>query len=93
LLLDFLKYQDFKTFSKQLKNSNDKSSRASSTKEFYTTSGFHSINASKHILDFGEKFSIYLNVFETFSTKFHNLTRKLAEEYREISKILNELSD
>lgn len=70
-----------------------KSNLPNDIKEIYSVSGFHTINASKHIVEFSDKLPVYLNVYESFSTKFHHLSRRLTEQYKDISGTMLELSD
>lgn len=93
VFLDFLEYPDVKAFSKQVKAAADKAVKATCTKEFYTPSGFHTINANKHIVNFANNLSVYLNVLETCCTKFHDLSRRLAEQLQATSQTLAELAE
>lgn len=93
VMVDFLKHQDYKTFSKNLKNSASKCSLPQSYKELYTPTGFHDLKAGKHMKEFSEKLPVYLNVYEATASKFHQLSRKLTEQFKDVSNTITELSD
>mmetsp|Transcript_33651 Transcript_33651/g.38705 ORF Transcript_33651/g.38705 Transcript_33651/m.38705 type:complete len:271 (+) Transcript_33651:397-1209(+) len=62
---EFLKQPDYKAYSKQLKSSSEKAVKAVSTRDFYSPSGLHTINANKHIISFSDNLNVYLSVYET----------------------------
>lgn len=66
-LFDFLKYQDYKGYSKVLKTSFDKASKPTATKDLYCVNGFHVIDANPAILEFSDKLPVYLNAYESTS--------------------------
>jgi len=75
-----------------MKQAIDKSIKPSGPKDLFSTTGFHTIDSNPHIINFGERLPVYLNVYESNSTKFHNLSRQLTDQFQEIAKTLTELS-
>lgn len=43
--------------------------------------------------DFGQKMPPYLTIYEATTTRMHQLTRKLTEQYKEISATVNEIAE
>ena len=93
LFMDFIKNKDFKAFSKLLKNQFDKHFKPIGTKDLYTNSGFHTIDANPSILEFTDKLPAFLSLYETTHSKFHHLSRKLTDQFYEISRTCKELSE
>lgn len=65
MLNDFLTLTDRKKYSALIKTTLKTAEAPLGLKEFYTLSGVHNIDDSKHIINFGEKLSMYMNVYET----------------------------
>lgn len=93
VLLEFLKDTDLKGFTKQLKTAFEKSARPMNINEIQATSGYQKIDANKHIIEFSDKLPVYLNVYESYNTKMHHLTRKLTDQFKDLSLTLNEIAD
>ena len=89
----FLTMTDRKKYSAHIKTNLKVAEPPSGIKEFYTLTGTHGIDDSKHIINFSDKLSMYMNVYETCCDKFNDLTRKLASQMLESSKTLSELAD
>ena len=90
---DFLTMTDRKKYSAHIKTNLKVAEPPNGIKEFYTLTGMHNIDDSKHIINFSDKLSMYMNVYETCCDKFNDLTRKLATQMLESSKTLSELAD
>lgn len=93
VFVDFLKHQDFKAFSKNLKNVATRSAIPSMHKELYTATGNHEIDTSKHMRSFSDKLPLYTTMYESTASRLHQLSRKLADQYKDISTTIDEISD
>ena len=93
LFYDFFKDPDRKKFSKYIKSTLEKTKKPTWVKEFFTTSGSHIIDSNKHIINFSDNLSLYLNVYETCCNKFNDYTKKLASQMLDTSKTLTELGE
>lgn len=93
ILVDFIKHQDTKGFSKLLKGWFDKHIKPTGTKDLFSTTGFHTIDANPSILEFTDRMPSYMSFYETNMKKFHQLSRHLTEQYHEISKTWLEMSE